>query len=163
VTVSVMYFAKFIHQSVWECAPRVFDWAGVYPNFFFSLLLLSRVMRDYEKFIHGTPGRGALSAAQLESMRQAIFDQEPITAMKLYRRTMPDASLAEAKDHVEKLAAELMVKHPDKFAPPRPQGFNWRLAGICLLVEFAMAASIWILLPPKETGASLFALAVGFL
>ncbi|MGO8702164.1 MAG: serine/threonine-protein kinase [Limisphaerales bacterium] len=163
VAVAVAYFAKFIHQSVWDRAPRFFDWAGVYANFYFSLLLLSRVMRDYQKFIHGTPGRGALSAGQIESMRQAIFDGEPITAMRLYRRTMRGASLVEAKDHVEKLTAELLAKHPDKFAPPRPLGFNWSLAGIYLLVELAIAAAFWTFVPPKEPGASLSALAFGFL
>jgi hypothetical protein len=47
-------------------------------------------------------------------LRQAILERDLAGAVKLYRRTMPEASLAEAQDYVQRLAGELIAKHPEK-------------------------------------------------
>jgi hypothetical protein len=103
---SVLYFAKTIQVSVWENTPRWSVWLMSSSGFTVSLSLLFQVARDYQRFVYGTPSR-TLSAEQSESLRQAIFDGESVRAIKLYRRTIPDASLEEAQDCVQRLAAEL--------------------------------------------------------
>lgn len=159
---SVLYLAKIIQVSVWETPPKWSVWLMVYPAFYFSLALLFLVVRDYHKYVHGMPSR-TLSAEQSEALRQAIFERQLVTAIKLYRRTMPDASLAEAQDYVRRLAAELMAKHPEKFAPPpKPWDLNWRLMGVCLAVEFGVFAGFWMMRPPAVPSARLLGAAVGF-
>jgi len=116
---AVFYFAKIIHFSVWASwnEESLYRLAWVWPIFYVSLFLLFRVMRDYQKFVHGMPSR-TLPAEQSESLREAILDGDLILAIKLYRRTIPDDSLAEAHDYVGKLNAELKALHPEKFALP---------------------------------------------
>ncbi len=53
----------------------------------------------------------------------AIFSGNKIQAIKLYRATHPGMGLAEAKELVEKMAAELYEKHPGQFSrPPQKAG-----------------------------------------
>jgi hypothetical protein len=165
---TVLYLAKLIQVSVWENPPKWSRWVGVYPNFFISLSLLFWVVRDYQKFVYGLPSRGLpsrnLSAEQIESLRQAIFDGDIPSAIKLYRRTIPDAGLPEAYDYVGKLAVELKVKQPEKFAPPpNPWDLNWPLMGICLVVEIGVFAGFWMMMPPEAPEAKLFPAAAGLL
>jgi serine/threonine protein kinase len=160
---TVLYLAKLIQVSVWENPPKWSRWVMVYPNFFISLSLLFWVVRDYQKFVYGIPSRN-LSAEQVESLRQAIFDGDIPRATRLYGRAIPDAGLPEANDYVEKLAAELKAKHPEKFAPPlKPWGLNWRLMGVCVVVELGVLAGYWLMMPPVAPAAKLFAAAAGFL
>jgi tRNA A-37 threonylcarbamoyl transferase component Bud32 len=160
---TVLYFAKAIQVSVWENTQGFSDWLLVYINLYLSLTLLFLVVRDYQKFVHGLPSR-TFSAEQLGPLNQAILDGDIPSAIKLYRRTIPDASLAEAQDYVGKRNAELRAKHPDKFGPPpKVWDLNWRLMGICLVVEVAVFAGLWIMVPPVAPAARLFTSAGGFL
>jgi len=110
---TVLYLARFIRVSVWEGTPRWSLWFQVCNCFYFSLTVLFYVVRDYQKFVHGMPGR-TLPAELIGSLRQAILERDLAGAVKLYRRTMPEASLAEAQDYVQRLAGELIAKHPEK-------------------------------------------------
>ena len=112
---TALYLAKIIRVSVWESTPRYLPWIWVYGCFTFSFYLLFLVVRDYQKYVHGMPGQ-TLSAEQTELLRQAIFDGGLRSAIKVYRRLIPDASPAEAKDYIGKLALELKVEQPEKFA-----------------------------------------------
>jgi tRNA A-37 threonylcarbamoyl transferase component Bud32 len=160
---TLLYFAKAIQVSVWENTPGFSDWLTIYINLYFSLTLLFLVVRDYQKFVHGLPSR-TFSAEQLGPLHQAILDGDIPGAIKLYRRTVPDASLAEAQDYVGKHNAELRAKHPEKFAPPpKLWDLNWRWMGICLVVEVALFAGFWIMVPPVAPAARLFTSAGGFL
>lgn len=52
----------------------------------------------------------------LQSVREALFAGNKIEAIKRYRTDVAkSAGLAEAKEFVEKLAAELYTQHPEKF------------------------------------------------
>jgi hypothetical protein len=117
------------------------------------------MVRDYQKFVHGMPSR-TLSAEQRESLRQAIFDGPIPSPVTLYRRTFPGASRAEGQDYVGKAAAELLAAHPEKFA--KPWDLNWRLMGICVVVEFGLCAGFWLLMPPTAPTVRLFRYTVGF-
>ena len=144
---TVLYFAKLIQVSVWETTPRFTRWLWVYANFSLSLSLLSWVVRDYQKSVHGVASR-TLSAEQNKSLLRTIFDGDIVGAIKLYRRTIPDASLAEARDFVGNLAADLKVKHPEKFTPPpKLWDLNWRTMDICLVVELGLFAGFWMMRP----------------
>jgi serine/threonine protein kinase len=160
---SVFYLGKLIQVSVWENTPKWRFWLGGGAGFYVSLALLFQVVRDYQKLVYGRPSR-TLSAEQSESVRQAIFDGQRVLAIKLYRQKIPDASLAEARNYVGKLTAELAAKHPEKFAPPpNPWGLNWRLMGICLVVGLPVFTGFWVMMPPVSPAARLLFSAAGLL
>ena len=156
---AVFYCAKIIETSAWNNPQNSMGWGIVWPIVYLSLSLLFRMVRDYQKFVHGRPSR-TLSAEQSESLRQAIFDGPIPSPVTLYRRMFPGASRAEAQDYVGKVAAELLAAHPEKLA--KPWDLNWQSMGACLLVELGLLASIWLMMPPVVPAASLFRYAVGF-
>jgi serine/threonine protein kinase len=156
---AVFYCAKIIEASAWNNPQNSMGWGIVWPIVYLSLSLLFRMVRDYQKFVHGMPSR-TLSAEQRESLRQAIFSGPIPSPVTLYRRTFPGASRAEAQDYVGKVAAELLATHPEKLA--KPWDLNWQSMGACLLVELGVLASIWLMMPPVVPAARLFRYAVGF-
>jgi tRNA A-37 threonylcarbamoyl transferase component Bud32 len=192
LAVTVLYLAKFIHESVWENSPSFLEWCGVYANFYLSLVLLFRVVRDYQKVIHGMPSQ-TLSTEQSESLRQAIRDGDTVGAIKLVRRAFPDASLAVANAYLGKFAreelyrqrfpgaslkesregsekhyaeyiAELKAKHPGKFLPSKPWDLNWWLMSKTLVVEAGLFAGLWLIAPPPVSpGTRLLVYAASFL
>jgi serine/threonine protein kinase len=160
---TVLFFAEVIHVSVWDDKPHVPLLIWAYAFLTMTVSLLFWVVRDYLKFVHGTPSR-TLSAAQTESLRQAILDGELEGAIKLYRRTIADASSDEARDFVGNLAAELKAKHPEKFEAPKPFDLHWQAMGLCLLVESIVFVGLWWMwLTPASLAARLLASAIGFL
>jgi serine/threonine protein kinase len=106
---TALYFAKVIQIGVW-CnrplgPPMTASFYLIFVGFTFSLWLLFRAARDYQKFIHGMPSR-TLSSEQSESLRQAISNNNLEEAWKLYRRTFPDASQIEAIHYVQKFSRD---------------------------------------------------------
>ena len=162
LAVTVVYFTKIVEASVWEHPQSWFRWLTAYGAFYGAILLLLMVVRDYQKFVHGTPSR-ALSPELSESLRQAILDGQLYRAINLYRHTIPDVSLAEARDYVETLAAELKTKQPEKFAAPKPRDLNWRWMRICLVIELGVVAFFWGMMPRPVTTTTLLSSGVGFL
>jgi serine/threonine protein kinase len=162
--VAAVYFARVIHFSVWESAPKL-AWLWVYAGFFTSLNLLYTVVRDYQKFVYGTSTipRQALSAEQSESLRQAILKGEDLSAIRLFRKANPAASLSEARDYVRKLTADLRTEHAERFMPRKPRNLNWPLMGIILAVEALVFAVFWIMMPPATPERRVFSCAAGFL
>jgi serine/threonine protein kinase len=156
---AVFYCAKIIEASASNNPQNSMGWGIVWPIVYLSLSLLFRMVRDYQKFLHGMPSR-TLSAEQRESLRQAIFDGPIPSPVTLYRRTFPGASRAEAQDYVGRVAAELLATHPEKLA--KPWDLNWQSMGAFLLVELGVLASIWLMMPPVVPAARLFRYAVGF-
>jgi tRNA A-37 threonylcarbamoyl transferase component Bud32 len=161
---TVIYFAKAIQVSVWEnVSMPAGAWLVTYSVATVGLMLLSQVVRDYQKFVHGAPTH-VLSAEQGDSLRQAIFDGDVPSAVKLYRQSVPGVPKYEAKDYVDRLAAELRAKCPEKFAPPpKPWDLNLRATGLCLLVELAAFPFCWMLpAPPSKPATALLRFAAGF-
>jgi ribosomal protein L7/L12 len=82
----------------------------------------------------------SLTQEQINAITGAIFTGRKIEAIKLYRDST-DASLAEAKEFIEKLEAELRLQHPDKFtAAPQAQ------SKIMIAISVAIAIGIAIIL-----------------
>jgi hypothetical protein len=158
---TVFYFTKVIQVSVWDKTPSLPLWIWVYAFLTLTLSLLLWLVRDYLRFVHGLPSR-SLSNAQIEPLRQAILDSEIPQAIKLYRQTIPDASIDEASEFVGKLAAEIKAKHPEKFQFPKPWDLNWRAMVLCLAVEAALYAILWVILPGAAPRERLFPAAFGF-
>jgi hypothetical protein len=137
---TALYFARIIQASVWENMLDTPSWMIAYASFFFNAMLLSNVLRDYQKFVRGSPSR-ALPAAQRELLRQAIFDRDSRGAAKLYRRAIPGVSRDESTDFVTRFTDELQAKELEKFAPPRKLwDLNWRAMGVCLIIELCALA-----------------------
>jgi serine/threonine protein kinase len=153
---ALFYCAKIIEASAWDNPQN----SGiVWPIFYLSFSLLFRMAQDYQKFLHGMPSR-TLSAEQGESLRQAIFDGRLPSPVTLYRRAIPGATRAEAQDYIGKVAAKLLAAHPEKFA--RPWDLNWRLMGVCLVIEFGLCAGLWLVMPPVAPAVRLFRYTIGF-
>jgi tRNA A-37 threonylcarbamoyl transferase component Bud32 len=164
--VAMFYIARIIHASVWDYSHDLFAWLLAYSSFNFSLQLVSGVVRDYQKFVHGAPSR-ILSAEKSELIRQAIFDGKLPRAAKLYRQAFPDVAEHEAGDFVARLAAELKDKHPHEFMPPSKfWDLNWRAIRICSTVELGVLAILWLFVPSFTAArwpVKLLASAVGFI
>jgi len=73
--------------------------------------------------------------AQLARIQAALFAGRKIEAIKVYREAT-GASLAEAKERVEAMEAELRRDQPDRFAA-RPAGQG--CSGVLLVVALSMA------------------------
>jgi len=148
ITCDMFYVANIIRLSVWVNMGDFMGWLFAYACLNFSLLLLSAVWRDYQKFVHGAPIR-ILSPEQNELLLQAIFDGDLPSAAKLYRRSFPDVLEHEAGDFVARLNTELKSKHAEKFArPPKWWELNWRALRICLIIELCVFVGFWLFLPP---------------
>jgi hypothetical protein len=52
----------------------------------------------------------------IESIKQALFARQKIEAIKIFREHR-NCGLAEAKNAIDKLEAELLASSPEKFAP----------------------------------------------
>jgi serine/threonine protein kinase len=164
---AVIYLAKIIQFSVWANTPTRPEWlwAAVgldWVGFTLSLMLLFHVVRDYQKFVYGTPSRN-LSAQQSEALRQAILVGDIPGAIKLYRQTFPDASRVDAGLFVETLNQELRAKRPQEFSPFKLRDLNWVAMSITLVLELVAFAIFWLVMPSIPHGAKLFACAAGFL
>ena len=63
----------------------------------------------------------SLSPEKREAILNAIYSRQKIVAIKLVRKAA-DCGLAEAKEFVEKYAADLEKLHPEKFTAPQGKG-----------------------------------------
>lgn len=82
-----------------------------------------------------------LPEQQLALIKELLFSGQKIAAIKLYREAIP-SSLAEAKNAVEKIEAELRQISPEKFtAPPAGKG----CMGVLASCAAAVGAGVWYL------------------
>jgi ribosomal protein L7/L12 len=76
----------------------------------------------------------SLTEKDRQAVQNAIFSGKKIEAIKLYREAVPGSGLAEAKQGVETLEAELRMAQPEKFsAPPKKAGCAGMLLGTILV------------------------------
>lgn len=78
--------------------------------------------------------------AFIEALTEALRAGRKIEAIKLYRERT-GCGLAEAKEEVETLAADLKARHPDQF-PDRPKA---GCAGLLLQIALAVVATFCVL------------------
>jgi hypothetical protein len=74
---------------------------------------------------------------KLTGIKNALFGGQKIQAIKLYRKAT-DAGLAEAKDAVEKLDAELRAASPEKFSAKSSSGCLSVMAVLCVVVGLVL-------------------------
>ena len=122
----VIVLVKVIQANVWEREPMGSYFLTIYPSVFFAFMIFGVLLRDY-RLVHYGPASRALTAEQIESIRQAMEDYDMVTAINLYREAVPDASLGEAQEYAERLAESLREQHPGKYVPPALSlaNMNW--------------------------------------
>ena len=80
-----------------------------------------------------------LPEEKLVLIKEAVFSGQKITAIKLYREAT-GAGLADAKNEVEKLDAELSSASPERFkAAPAAKG----CLGVVVMVCAVVLAVVW--------------------
>jgi ribosomal protein L7/L12 len=83
-----------------------------------------------------------LAEKEHQAIEAAILAGRKIDAIKLYREAVPEAGLADAKEWVERLEAELRAKHPEEDAlRPKKSGCLGLLAALATL-----SAVVWVLM-----------------
>jgi ribosomal protein L7/L12 len=88
-------------------------------------------------------GRTPMSTPEDETsqIKEAILSGQKIQAIKLYRE-QTRAGLAEAKDAVEKLEAELRASAPEQFTKPEKKGCTAVLLA-CAVIGGIVYSFVW--------------------
>ncbi len=159
----VMLLAVTVRANVWEGESIWRQIGMIYLPIYIGLALFHSVVQDYRLVHYGTSSR-QLTAEQIEPIRAAMEDWNVQTAIRLYRKAVPDAGALEATRYVTHLADSLKAQHPGKFvpAPLSLARLNWKLVGICALIEAAVVGVLWVVTPPAHP-ASAVALIAGSL
>jgi predicted Ser/Thr protein kinase len=131
----LLFAATIIETYVWEGPVPMMHVLVIYPVTWAALWLLVRVARDYGQAVYGRPSR-QIDAERFSQMRESLLDGDPVGALHIYRKAVPDAGRAEAKRFVEQLAVEVKAEDPQRYAASQPKlwEINWRAAGNCLVI-----------------------------
>jgi len=158
IGLSVLAYALFltamaIETYVWEGPVRWFHGVAVFGLAWFGLWLLVRVGQDYRQAVYGRPSR-QIDPAQLGRMRESLLAGDPVEAIRIYRKAVPDAGRAEAGRFVGQLALKVEADDPERYAAnqPKPWQINWRAVGICLVIEAIVVLAIWSVTEPLPLG-----------
>jgi tRNA A-37 threonylcarbamoyl transferase component Bud32 len=153
VGLGIVLLVMAIQAHVWE-GESIWSFLQCYAPIYFGLLLLGMVIRDYRLIHYGTLAPVELAAIrkltteQIEPIRRALEDRDWQAAIKRYREVVPEADAAEAKRYVGGLFASLLAQHK---LVPTPLSFatlNWKVMGICTLIEAAILGVLWLAMPP---------------
>jgi len=147
----VMFLAKAIQTSIWEGKSIWFQLLSVYSSVYFGLAILAYAIQDYFRALYGVPSR-QLAPDQIESIRQAMENYDLLAAIKVYRKSVPDASFAEANQYAVRLAQANRAEHPGKFVPPALSltQLNWADMSIGATVVFILLGLYVALFPPSQ-------------
>lgn len=81
-----------------------------------------------------------LSREQIAEISEALFSNQKILAIKLYRDAT-GSMLLEAKQFIDRLEAELRKTHPESFHTPKSSG----CLGLFLILTALPAGGWWLL------------------
>lgn len=156
------FLARIIQAYVWEGDVRSVYLLGVWVDVWFGLMLLWLVVRDYQRTWFGAPSR-ELSPETIAEIRKTILESDAPQAIRIYRKAVPEASLAEARDYVNQLMADIQSKEPGKLMPPRfsLRTLNWSLIGFCALIEVIVVGLLTLVYSPMQTTAGLWQFIAG--
>ena len=106
-----------------------------------------------------------MTAEQIEPIRCALEDHDWLAAVRRYREAVPDAGPKEADQYVARLRESLRAQHPDKFVPPPLSlaTLNWKVMGICALIEAVILGVLWFMMPPSYPASAVSQFACSFL
>ncbi len=135
LTSGLFFAAKIIETYVWEGPVPMIYVLVIYPVTWTALWLLVRVARDYRQAVYGRSSR-EIDPEQLGQMRELLLDGDPVGALRIYRRAIPDVGRAEAGRFVDQLAAKVKAEDPRRYWANQPKlwEINWRAAGKCLAI-----------------------------
>ena len=89
-----------------------------------------------------------LNPQQWQAITAEIFAGNKIAAIKLYRDLVPGTGLADAKQAVEKMEADLRRTQPEKFQP----GAAKSGCGTAVLVVMILLVAVTVVLVSRATG-----------
>jgi tRNA A-37 threonylcarbamoyl transferase component Bud32 len=161
----VMLLVKTIQAHVWEGEfIRSGQMCFICCSIYWGLATLGIVIRDYRLVHYGTSSR-QLTAEQIEPIRRAMEGYDVMAATKRYREAVPGAGATEAHRYVIRLADSLRAQHPGKFVPPPLSlaTLNWKVMGICGLIEAVTLGVLWYVVPPSHPASAIAQFASSFL
>jgi tRNA A-37 threonylcarbamoyl transferase component Bud32 len=158
----VLLVTILLQAHVWEAEPVLGNLGLIYVLVYFGLAILGLVIRDYRLVHFGIPAAQErassrqLSGEEIEPIRRALEDHDWRAAIERYREAVPDANAWEAKKSVYRLFASLRVEHPEMFVvPPLSLAtLNWRVMGICALIEAVILGALWGVMPPPHPASA---------
>jgi tRNA A-37 threonylcarbamoyl transferase component Bud32 len=135
---------KVIETYVWEGLVRSVHLFAIYPLIWFALWLLVRVGKDYRQAVYGRPSR-QIDPEQLGRMRESLLEGDPVEALRIYRKAIPNVGREEAGRFVGQLALKVEAEDPKRYAANQPKlwEIHWRAVGICLVIEAIVVLAIW--------------------
>lgn len=160
----LVFLAKIIQTHVWEGSVRTDYFLGVWIDVWIGLTLLWLVARDYHRNVIGAPSR-EFSDDQRAAIRAATLEFDLPAAIRLYREAVPEAGVAEARDYVAQLAADLQAKEPARFVIPALslKTLNWKLTAICAGIEMVIIGVGVVLFPAMQSTLVAYQLSTGLL
>ncbi len=161
----VMLLAKLIEAQVWEggLGSVNLSMTVLMPALSGSLLL--NLWQDYRRRRHGLPVR-TLRPNDLAAIRAAVEAFDLPCALQLYRKTVPEAGTAEARDFVMRAADEFRQTQQAKYAAAssEPLGnVNRGAMALCGAIEAVGVAIYCVHLPPADPVNFAYRLATGFI
>jgi len=120
----LLLIAKLIEAFVWEGGDTLPNRPNAVPSGYLFIAfviiwigfwLMFTAWRDHARSLHGAPVR-KLDDATRTAIRSAVEQGDVVTAIKLYRRAVPEAGLLEAREHVSMHIEELRAQKPESFA-----------------------------------------------
>ena len=163
-TYGVLFLAKLIEVHVWEGGVQFDDvfMATVIPVASGSLLL--RLWQDYRRRQHGIPVR-SLRPDDQTAIRAAVEEFDLGSAIRLYRKAVPEAGTVEARDYVMRAADEFRQALPEKYAAVSIQPWwkmNYRALALCGALETASVVIYCAFFPPEQPAYVAYGLATSF-
>lgn len=152
--------AKIIEVYVWEGLVLYGDGWGAYLGSCFALWLLVHYGKDYRRMVYGQSSP-EIDSELHEQIRELLLNGDRLSAIRLYRKAISAAGLAEACRFVEHLTLQVKAEEPERYAAnqPNPWRMNWRAVVICLVVEAVVLLLVRFLSGPLHPGST----ASGFL
>jgi serine/threonine protein kinase len=152
--------AKIIEVYVWEGLVLYGDGWGAYLGSWFALWLLVHYGKDYRRMVYGQSSP-EIDSELREQIRELLLNGDRVSAIRLYRKAISAAGLAEAYRFVEHLTLQVKAEEPERYAAnqPNPWRMNWRAVVICLVVEAVVLLLVRFLSGPLHPGST----ASGFL
>lgn len=149
--------AKIIEAQVWEGGGNLPGKPHTAPSGYllaaFFILWLGVMMQvtvwfNRERGLRGAPLR-KLAEADQAAIRDAVASGDTMSAIRLYRRAVPDAGVLEAREHINTCVDELRQKDPVQFQksyenPVRAFSLRPRV----LVVVLAVTAVLFLVLKP---------------
>lgn len=162
ITFGLAFTVRLIQVQVWEETISVWRWTCAFAAVWLGAWLVGSVIQDHRRANYGWPTRH-LAAEQVKSIEHALAEGDFVEAIRLYRRSEPEAGRDEAINYVRRLAGRTQGQ-PFR---PRPFSFadlNWPAVLICAAIEISVVFAALFAMPSLASNRGLaFDFSGGFL